>query len=397
MENSLIGWTHHTWNAWEGCTKVSPACLKCYAEARSIRFDHGNWGPGAPRRRTSSSNWLKPLLWNKRAGNFVRCDLCGRAEIRGFDGIGLKCCSTPGCLALPETECTSIRQRVFCSSLSDWLDHEVPTQWLAEALTVIRKTTRLQWLMLSKRPEQFRPRIAAAIKWLRSETKGTDAWIENIATAEWLSNWLEGKYPPHVWIGCTMESQDWVEKRAGVFLAIPARLHFVSVEPQLGPMKLSKYLRKGPDGCKGIGWVISGGESLDAKGKGCRHMEPAWPIALRDQCIAAGVPFFFKQWGNWLPVPIRNDDSFSGGRVYDDPRGGSHALVIRAKSTAPFMPGKLWHMGPGDETVGHVRMINDSTVLIECGKKMAGNLLDGKLWEQVPDTDPVTGLAYGKL
>jgi protein gp37 len=121
-ENSKIEWTDHTFNPWEGCQKVSPGCDHCYAETRNARFAGGtaiNWGPGAPRRRTSPANWRKPPQWNKTHAEFFAAH--GR------------------------------RQRVFCASLADVFDNAVDEQWRADLFALIRATPNLDWLLLTKR------------------------------------------------------------------------------------------------------------------------------------------------------------------------------------------------------------------------------------------------------
>ncbi len=123
-ENSKIGWTDHTFNPWEGCTKVSPACDNCYAEARAARFKSVKWGHGAPRRRTSDANWRKPLYWNLR---------CQEANTRA---------------------------KVFCASLADVSATEVPDAWRVDLFTLIERTPYLHWLLLTKRPQ-------VGAKWLR--------------------------------------------------------------------------------------------------------------------------------------------------------------------------------------------------------------------------------------
>ena len=130
VENTKIEWAHHTFNPWEGCTKVGPGCDHCYAERRNNRFHGGNWGPGAPRRRTSPANWAKPRRWNRQA-----------AEL-------------------------GTRYRVFCASLVDWLDNEVAVDWLADLLNLIRCTPHLDWLLLSKRIGNWEPRLRAVLAYI---------------------------------------------------------------------------------------------------------------------------------------------------------------------------------------------------------------------------------------
>jgi protein gp37 len=141
-QNSNIEWTDNTWNPWIGCTKVSPGCANCYAEARDQRFAGGaHWGKGAPRQRTSAANWKQPLKWNREAAE----DVDDALHDFGADKY-----------EAPQ------RPRVFCASLADWLDDEVPIEWLADLLGLIHATPFLDWQLLTKRPENWMARIEQA-------------------------------------------------------------------------------------------------------------------------------------------------------------------------------------------------------------------------------------------
>lgn len=282
MKNSNIEWTDHTFNPWE-CSKVSPGCAHCYAENRNARFGGGtapNWGPGAPRRRTSAANWRQPLLWDrKRAWEVSDAEACGR---------------DPG----PSP-------RVFCASLADWLDDEVPVEWLADLLDLIRRTPNLDWLLLTKRPKNWEMRIDKVTTFL-AETRPDDAsGTPHDCTQGMVHSWTNGVAPENVWLGTTVEDQQRADERIPILLSIPARVRFLSCEPLIGPVDLMSAcdvaLGSGDSrtvpAVDGIGqhihWVICGGES----GRKARPMHPDWARSLRDQCDAAGVAFFFKQWG----------------------------------------------------------------------------------------------------
>src|SRR3979490_3351945 len=124
MKNSLIEWTHHTWNPWSGCTKVSPGCAHCYAETLSKRWGKDIWGPGKERQRTSAAYWRQPLRWDRESASIGE------------------------------------RKRVFCASMADVFDSEVPRQWRSDLFDLIRKTQHLDWLLLTKRPEEAVENIA---------------------------------------------------------------------------------------------------------------------------------------------------------------------------------------------------------------------------------------------
>lgn len=201
-ENTAIEWADHTFNAWIGCTKVSPGCANCYAEARSARWGDVEWGPGKERRRTSAANWRKPLSWDRAAAR---------------DGV---------------------RPRVFCASLSDWLDPEVPAEWLADLLGLIADTLHLDWLLLTKRPELWRERLEDVVRATRVLEAAGAPCPTPLAGA-----WLDGGVPANVWVGTTVEDQRRADERIPQLVEIPARVRFLSCEPLLGAVGLTRYLR----------------------------------------------------------------------------------------------------------------------------------------------------------
>jgi protein gp37 len=290
-QHSKIEWTDHTFNPWRGCTKVSPGCANCYAEKMSHRNPKllGVWGPGKPRVRASAKMWAQPMKWNNDSCEGVEEGILLDKDIR--------------------------RHRVFCASLADWLDDEVPIEWLADLLDLIRKTADLDWLLLTKRPGNWRPRLKA----VRDFALHAERYQPELHS--WVHAWLDRHDvpPPHnIWIGTSVEDQARGDERVPLLLEIPARIRFLSCEPLLGPVDLRRWtesesfdhsddcdnehcsLSGGPEDCVGIvtqyeciNWVICGGES----GPGARPMHPDWARSLRDQCQATGTPFFFKQWG----------------------------------------------------------------------------------------------------
>ena len=283
MENSKIEWTHHTFNPWIGCTKVSPGCLHCYAETlMDIRYGRVKWGKGQPRSRTAADNWRKPKRWNKAAE--------GAAE----------------------------RPRVFCASLADWLDDEVPIEWLAQLLTLIHDTPNLDWLLLTKRPQNWCNRIAEAMGCLDRpipQAKNVEEALANpekfcrTPAALSLGYWLWGKAPHNVWIGTSAEDQTRWDERMPLLMNIPARVRFVSAEPLVGRIHMGE-LR--PD------WLIVGGES----GPGARPMDREWVDHLCDQCDER-TAFHFKQWGG---VDKKAAGRLLRGRTWDELPAGSKAV-----------------------------------------------------------------------
>lgn len=240
-KTTRISWTDHTFNPWIGCTKVSPGCANCYAERENKHF-HWNpagWGPDAPRTRTSESNWKQPIAWNRKAER---------------DGV---------------------RRRVFCASLADVFDDHpsIDRYWRNDLCRLIEQCRNLDWLILTKRPKNVKHMIVAATG------RDAEAWLADCK---------------HVWIGVTAENQEQANKRIPMLRYVPAAVKFVSVEPMLGPVDMAQA---GDDIClewfekSGVNWVICGCES----GPSRRPMELDWVRKLRDQCVAAGVPYFLKQ------------------------------------------------------------------------------------------------------
>jgi protein gp37 len=271
-ENSTIEWTDHTFNPWTGCQRVSPGCDHCYAEALAKRSPRtfGSWQPGGERKRTSEAYWRQPLAWNTQAS------FAGR------------------------------RDRVFCASMADVFDTAAPADWLADLLVLVKHTPALDWLLLTKRPQLIRRQLREAAAVARVTGRND--------VADWVDQWLGGEPPAQVWLGTTVENQAEADRRIPHLRSVPARVRFLSCEPLLGPLNLMRAPAEGGgwdnwltgdrhrgnaiwSAGPGIDWVIAGGES----GLRARSMRPDWAHRLRDQCVTAGVPFFFKQWGAWAP------------------------------------------------------------------------------------------------
>lgn len=238
----------YTFNPWIGCTKVSPGCKNCYAETlMDKRLGRARWGKGQPRSRTGMGNWKKPIAWNREAATL------------------------------------DYRPKVFCASVADLFDDEVPQSWRDDLWELIHSTPQLDWLLLTKRPQNIRSMVPGS--------------------------WLEGEWPGNAWLGTTVEDQAAADERIPLLLNCPAPVRFLSCEPLLEEVNIVDQpwwdWRYGysfyPPGMFTIPihWIICGGES----GHGARPMHPDWARSLRDQCQRAGVPYLFKQWGAWGPGP----------------------------------------------------------------------------------------------
>lgn len=313
--NTKIEWCQHTFNPWRGCAAISPGCDHCYARQYSVRQPEkfGTWGRRGKRVVAADSTWRQPLAWNRAA------------------------------------EKAGERRRVFCGSLCDVFEDRSELDDARRRLFgLIELTPALDWLLLTKRPDNIMP----VLKRL--------AHHDGVAQiAGWL--YITG-LPRNLWLGVSAENQEMADLRIPDLLAIPAKVHFVSLEPLLKPVLLDAdwlyfrcpYCRRHADFCdcdiqgeynapSTLNWVIVGGES----GPRARPMHPDWPRLIRDDCRAAGLPFFFKQRGEWLPVM---DCRMSDSELSKLPR----------------------------------HRFKDDKVVYRVGKKQAGRLLDGRTWDELP-------------
>ena len=364
-----ISWTHHTFSPWFGCTRVSEACRFCYAEndnARYRRNGTGSWGPGAPRVR--SKGWDNPRKWNRAAAK------AGRQE------------------------------RVF-PSLCDPFDRDQPilSAWRADFGQLIRETPSLIWLLLSKRPGDFE-------LGLREMFDGTDA----------------ASIPRNVWLGVSVEDQKTANERVPLLLRWPVAVRFLSMEPLLGPVNLTRVgsldvlkatmprevarlednarphsisgmqidvlsevpttFYQTPDHMGGfecapqsrprVDWVITGGES----GAHARPSHPDWFRSVRDQCVAAGVPFHFKQWGEWTDYLHAGARGWEFTHESKGKRYGILAYEDGSKTATRFETRYPWPVGRPSDPGGH-----PGPCMVRVGKKASGRLLDGVEWNEFPE------------
>ncbi|RYG34659.1 phage Gp37/Gp68 family protein [bacterium] len=331
-DQTKIEWCDATLNLWWGCTKVSGGCKFCYAEELADhRYHKGNWGPTGTRREVKS--WRTTL--NK---------ISARAKAEGR------------------------RLRVFCQSMSDTFEGpetmggKDSQNWITvqrlqdELLTAVLDHPELDFLLLTKRPENV-----VEVCHRHDESNG----VQTIFQWPW---------PKNLWIGTSVEDQATADERIPQLMAIPAAVRFLSCEPLLGAVDLTRVSKQpwhDGDGVNGlkwidalngywemedsvghgqyedpksrIDWVICGGES----GPKARPMNPSWALALRDQCVARSVPFLFKQWGEFLP-DTQNPEVTS---FLDQPLRPDYFGAIRV------------------------------------GKHRAGRTLDGRTWDEHPEVD----------
>lgn len=295
--NSSIEWTDATWNPVRGCTKVSAGCKNCYAE----RF---------------AERWR---------------GIKGHPFEQGFD-VRL----VPEALELPLK--WRKPRRIFVNSVSDLFHKDVPFRFIHEVWGIMRQTPQHTYQILTKRAD----RMLEVVSQIRAmEAMG----------------YAKGFYS-HVHLGVSVEDQRAADERIPHLLKTPAAVRFLSCEPLLGPVDLQYPAFNGADSLgrlEGLHWAIAGGES----GPGARPMHPDWARSLRDQCQAAGVPFFFKQWGEWTP----------GENVPDDRR----------------YPSVIHFNGKWDECTDDWLVEQDhGPILYRVGKAKAGRLLDGSEHNEFP-------------
>ena len=331
-----IEWTDDTWNPVTGCTKVSPGCDHCYAETLAERFrgtpghyyEHGFDVQLRPDKLDQPLRWRKP-------------------------------------------------RRIFVNSMSDLFHDAVPMDYIERVFAVMAASPQHTFQVLTKRHGRMRSMLNQGSFWANVyDTWRTEYGGER--NGEW------AKPLPNVWLGVSVENQLWADIRIPALLMTPAAVHFLSCEPLLGPVDLTRVAWTGGGGThldvvhgwhgvpdvwrapgKTIDWVIVGGES----GRGARPMHPDWARSLRDQC-AAGVPFLFKQNGEFVAnIPTIHDATRPGRTAPDWDR----------------VPG-VWIDRVG-RTVHRETDVPDTgtwTALYRVGKRAAGRELDGRTWDEYP-------------
>ncbi len=340
-DQSRIEWCDATWNPVVGCTRVSEGCRNCYAVRLAHRFGSN---PATPQykgltemtpRGPEWSGWVKlvesaieqPLRWKRP-------------------------------------------RRIFVCSMGDLFHPGVPDEALDRVFAAMALCPQHTFMVLTKRPERMRGYITDACRRVGSivlAKRTDDIPLIPLSYGRPGSEW----WPlPNVWLGVTAEDQARADERIPVLLATPAAKRFVSIEPMLGPVDCGELLAP-PEmtGVSGGGlheyvagpplvdWVICGGET----GPNARPMHPEWARSLRDQCVGAGVPFFFKQWGEWGP---------------GEPLGAEKAVCITPTGFT-FSP---------DAAAFNAQAWPDGAVCFSrVGKHRAGRLLDGRAWEQFPE------------
>lgn len=345
-DHSSIEWTEATWNVATGCTRVSEGCDHCYIErtvpfrVQGRRFDKPGVG-GTTGVKVHSERLHLPLRWRKP-------------------------------------------RRVFVNSLADLFHDDIPDRFIAETYAVMALAKQHTFQLLTKRPARMRSLLAGA---------RTNGFWDDLAAALFARGYSGAiEWPlPNVWAGVSVESQKWADIRIPALLGTPAAVRWLSCEPLLGPVDLTRLAansRQQPEmvydavgqryGVPGrwqastsarIDWVVVGGES----GPGARPMHPDWARSLRDQCTATGVPFFFKQWGEWAPWATyfaADKDEHGRWDAYVNPDGTTGEYAI--SEDHDLATNWTGDPAPGNKAMSRV------------GKKGAGRDLDGRTWDEYP-------------
>jgi protein gp37 len=303
-DNTKIEWTDATWQPITGCQIVSDGCKNCYAmQLAGTRLAHTPSRSGLTRKNAAGKHiWTGETRFNRET--------------------------------LDQPLRWKRPRRIFVCAHGDLFAESVPTDWIDQVFAIMALAPQHTFQVLTKRPERMReyvadqntPRRVARVcidLFLDHKVKATNDWpvqsVGDIDDPEGVTiNWPL----PNVWLGVSVEDQAAADARIPHLLATPAAIRWISAEPLLGLVDLSELPGQDLDGvdthdalaglywakCEGtnvfldaprLDWVVVGGES----GPGARPMHPGWARSLRDQCAAAGVPYFFKQWGKWVPAP----------------------------------------------------------------------------------------------
>ena len=332
-----IEWTDETWNPIVGCSKISSGCDNCYAENMAGRVASIALAKRTPREPSCLDYYVDAAPYGRWKGKAYLVEE-----------------------AIDKPIHWKKHRMIFVCSMGDLFHESVPFDWIDQVFTVMAYASRHTFQVLTKRPERMmeyvnskdtRARLSESILNVRYPIKGT------IYDPREKYGW-----PLHnVWLGVTAENQEQANKRIPTILATEASLRFVSIEPMLEKMSIEKYFIPAASGLPNevdkyhdwIDWVIVGGES----GSKARPLHPDWVRSIRDQCKEIDVPFFFKQWGEYIP-------SYSAGM-------NSESLY-------------QWMQKFGQAWVKRSFKFPDGMVVVKVGKKQSGSKLDEIEHKQIP-------------
>lgn len=288
MARSKIEWTERTWNPLAGCTKVSPGCEHCYAARMAHRLGKNpnkdiakKYGGLTTKTASGKTNWTGKIHYDKGALNNL----------------------------------TNVPSFYFVNSMSDLFHPAVEFSFIDSVFEVMGWHREHIFQVLTKNPQR-------ALEYYR-----------------WTNIFNAFPYFDHVWLGVSVENQKYADLRIPILLQIPAKVRWISAEPLLGNIFLSanwmdkpRYWETGT-----IDWVVVGGES----GPGSRIMEQSWVRSIRDQCLGFKVPFFFKQWGEYIHIDQVEGLENKPGKYYN-----SHYRKGIKKDLGKTLDGKEWEQYP---------------------------------------------------
>lgn len=324
-DKTKIEWTDATWNPITGCSIVSPGCTNCYAmRLAGTRLKNHPSREGLTTPSKAGPVWNGKVLFNEKTL---------------MDPLRWK------------------RPRmIFVCAHGDLFAENVPDKWIDKVFAVMAAAHWHTFQVLTKRPERMRSYLSTVPR----EFPISAAQIDLPDEVD-----FEGRWPhlplPNVWLGVSVEDQKRADERIPVLLQTRAAMRFISAEPLLGSIDLAAAMAKSLNGWDqtDLDWVIVGGES----GPGARPMHPDWARSLRDQCASAGIPFFFKQWGNWR----KWDDVASGFTNCSRFDRFGNVTEARARLHWPYRNG---FEQPEGDFPWHGEFLRFD-------KKVAGRLLDG--------------------
>ncbi|MBB5443640.1 MULTISPECIES: phage Gp37/Gp68 family protein [unclassified Paraburkholderia] len=356
MAKTTIEWTEYTWNPITGCDVTSPGCKNCYAmKLAGTRLRNHASRAGLTRATSAGPVWNGEVRFNEEW--------------------------------LDQPFRWTRPRMVFVCAHGDLFHESVPDEWIDRVFAVMARARQHTYQVLTKRAdrmlEYFSRRDRHGLVLAASHDIG---W----AGMEWCPWPL-----PNVWIGVSVEDQKRADERIPKLLQVPAVVRWISAEPLLGPVDLTSIqwggigtsMLQGWTGQEdGLHWVVAGGES----GPGARPMHPDWARSLRDQCAAAGVPFLFKQWGEWRPISEGESDWFSS--LYVSRRrareGEDQAIVDEMQGRRCTVAQAVIHQ---DGTVfediaafGAYQQGTGAMLTFATGKKAAGRMLDGRTHDEFP-------------
>ncbi len=332
-------WWDKMWSPATGCTAVSAGCANCWAKMMAGRF------------------------WAKQYPDVLR--ITGK-DVSRLPVTVAECCEADGLTrprAFSDVRCHPKRldhplhwrkpRKVFVCSMGDLFHEDVPTQFVDGVFAVMSLLPQHTFQVLTKRPERMRAYLSENTVLFEIDSVAASTLAKH-TDQNHVTLPRSGAWPlPNVWLGVSIEDQATADERIPLLLETPAAVRFISYEPALAPVRLRTGIYQQESGFRGtsldgIDWVICGGES----GPGARPMHPDWARSVRDQCQEAGVPFFFKQWGEWQPAADIDVTDPIMGISTDSPR---------------------YHALPNGGGMARV------------GKKAAGRLLDGRTWDECPE------------